>query len=368
MTERIAIYTPDLSTGGVGKMRTHLMWEMVRRGYEVDLLVARTDSPLFGRIPDAVHVEQIGTTHPFYSLFPLVRYFRSRKPTVLLTDRLRLSKACQRAVSWSRVPTRLYLSMHNPLSVKLDALSEPKRKRLHGDFMQWALKNDRLIAVSDGVAADLVEHIGVPAEFISTVTNPVITPEILQLAAQPLDHPFFGSHHDPVVLAAGRMTEQKDFPTLLRAFERVRRERRVKMVLLGDQAGHFAELEAMVRTLGIEDDVSFPGFEPNPYRYMARADVFALSSRWEGFGNVMVEALATGLPVVATDCPVGPREILQDGALGPLVPMGDSQALANGIMQMLDERPAAERLQAGVAKYTVEHSVDGYLKAFGLDG
>lgn len=366
MTERIAIYTPDLSTGGVGKMRLHLVREMVRRGLTVDLLLADTSSPLFAHVPDGVDVLSLPSTHPIYSLPGLVTYLRSARPTVLITDRLRLNIATHRARALARVPTRLYLSMHNPLTVKLDGLSAKKREKLSRQFLTWAPRNDRIVAVSQGVADDLIDGVGLSPSLVKVVTNPVITPDLARLAAEPVSHRFFEDSGVPVILSAGRMTEQKDFPTLLKAFAKVRETRTARLLILGKHGETYAALLALVKSLGIADDVDMPGFDANPYRYMTRADVYALSSRWEGFGNVMVEAMATGLPVVATDCPVGPREILQDGRLGPLVPMGDAAAMADALLQVLDTPRDREVIKAGVERYTVERSVDGYLDTFGL--
>ena len=367
MTQRIAIYTPDLSTGGVGKMRTHLLQEMVRRGLAVDLLLASTDSPMFAQVPEAVRIINVGTTHPIYSLPALYRYFRAEAPAVLITDRLRLNIACQRARALARRSTALFLSVHNPFTVKLDGLVPAKRAKLEAEFLKWAPRNRRIVAVSQGVADDLVDGLGLRREQIRVVHNPVITPALAERAGEPVDHPFFADDGVPVILSAGRMTEQKDFPTLIRAFQRVRQRRPVRLVVLGNHGREFNEINELIASLGLSADVSLPGYDPNPYRYMARAAVYVLSSRWEGFGNVIVEAMATGLPVVATDCPVGPREILGDApTLGALVPIGDDAAMAAAIERMLDARPAPEAVKAGVARFTVERSVDGYLETFGL--
>lgn len=366
MKPRIAIYTPDFSTGGVGKMRLHLVLEMVRRGLTVDLLLADTSSPLFAHLPAEVNVVSLGSTHPIYSLPGLYAYLRRARPTVLINDRLRLNIATHRARALARVPTRLYLSVHNPLSVKLDASSPKKRDKLSRQFLTWAPRNDRIVAVSLGVADDLVHKVGLPASLVTVVTNPVITPALARLAAEPVSHRFFQEGTAPVILSAGRMTEQKDFPTLFKAFARVRAKRLARLLVLGRHGEHYSQLQALARSLGLDGDVDMPGFDANPYRYMARADVYALSSRWEGFGNVIVEAMATGLPVVATDCPVGPREILQGGRLGPLVPMGDDAAMADALLQVLDTPRDRDAIKAGVEHYTVERSVDGYLDTFGL--
>jgi glycosyltransferase involved in cell wall biosynthesis len=219
---------------------------------------------------------------------------------------------------------------------------------------------DRLICVSEGVAEDTRRLAGLPAERTPVIRNPVVGPELPELAAQAPDHPWLAPGAPPVVLGIGRLTRQKDFATLLRAFARVRGEREVRLLILGD-GGLRGELEALAPELGIARDVELPGFQKNPYAFLARAGVFVLSSIWEGSPNALAEALALGVPAVATDCPSGPREILQDGRVAPLVPMESPEALASAIIQMLEAPPPPEALQAAVAEYTVERSVARYL-------
>jgi glycosyltransferase involved in cell wall biosynthesis len=163
-----------------------------------------------------------------------------------------------------------------------------------------------------------------------------------------------------VILGVGRLTPAKDFPTLLRAFARVRQVRAVRLVILGEGELR-GTLEALVRDLGLEDSVSLPGFVQNPYAYMARAKLFVLSSAWEGFGSALVEAMACGLPVVSTDCG-GPSEILEGGMYGRLVPVGDPQALAEAILTALVEPPQADLLRARAEDFSVEKIADQYLE------
>ncbi|NJN46594.1 MAG: glycosyltransferase, partial [Candidatus Competibacteraceae bacterium] len=216
-----------------------------------------------------------------------------------------------------------------------------------------------------GVAEDTIILTGLPQDRVTVVRNPVITPRLLRLAREPVAHPWFTDQGPPIILGAGRLTRQKDFPTLLRAFAAVRRERPARLMILG--AGkQQAALQAQATHLGIADTLTLPGFTDNPYAYMAKAAVFALSSLWEGSPNVLTEALALGTPVVATDCPSGPREILQEGRFGPLVPVGDAAALSQAIVQMLDNPPDPDVLRAAVHEYDLDYSVNGYLRALNL--
>ncbi len=214
-----------------------------------------------------------------------------------------------------------------------------------------------VVAVSRGVAENTAEAVGVPEERLSVIYNPAVMPAALRLAEEAPDHPWFGDGGPPVVLGAGRLARQKDFPTLVEAFRRVRAVRPCRLMILGEGPMR-SELQSRVRALDLEGQVSLPGWAENPWAFMARAALFVLSSRHEGLGNVLVEALACGCPAVATDCPAGPAEILEDPAL--LAPVGDPEALAGVMLRALarpQDRPA---LRAKAARFSMERAVEGY--------
>jgi glycosyltransferase involved in cell wall biosynthesis len=222
----------------------------------------------------------------------------------------------------------------------------------------------KVVAVSQGVAADTARFYRLPLDKVEFIYNPVVTPELISLSMQPVEHPWFSPGEPSVILGVGRLTRQKDFSTLLRAFALVRRERPMRLVIVGDGEER-ARLCALAHQLGIDEDVLLAGFDANPYRYMRRASVFVLSSRWEGLPSVLIEAIACGTPVVSTDCPSGPREILEDGKWGKLVPVGDPDKLAEAIIDTLDNPPAYDPA-VRAADFSVERAVEGYLNALGL--
>jgi glycosyltransferase involved in cell wall biosynthesis len=223
-------------------------------------------------------------------------------------------------------------------------------------YYPWA---DGIVAVSQGVAADLLELTDLPPSKVRVLPNPVVTPELVECAAQPLDDPWFTAGAAPVVLGAGRLDQQKDFPTLIRAFAAVRSKRAARLVILGEGPER-ARLESLVEELGIGEHVRLPGFVSNPFSYMARAAVFVLSSAWEGMPGVLIQAMACGAPVVATDCESGPREVLASGKYGRLVPVGDHAALAEAIAATLDA-PTSTLPPEALEPYTCEGAVDRYL-------
>jgi glycosyltransferase involved in cell wall biosynthesis len=206
----------------------------------------------------------------------------------------------------------------------------------------------------------LVSLFGIEPERVHVVYNPVVTDDIFDLARESVAHPWLAAKELPVILGVGRLEAQKDFTTLIHAFAIVRRERPCRLLILGE-GNERPLLEATVHEVGLSTDVQLLGFVENPYAVMARSDVFVLSSRWEGFGNVLVEAMATGCSLVATDCPSGPREILQDGRLGPLVPPGDPAAMAAAILHSLQNPVDREALVTAARAFTAAACADGYL-------
>ncbi len=402
----IALFMPSLGGGGVERVMLNLASAFVERGSRVDLVVCRAEGPVRDQVPAQLNLVALRAAPPgwarllilaadpkglktllrpvllplkgvkqFRCLPDLARYLRHERPQVLLPA---MTKPNLMAV-WARrltgVPTRVVLSEHNTFSVDL-SFPRRKRRKWRRRFLPALVKQvysqaDAIIAVSNGVADDLTQCTGIPRERITTIYNPIVTPELLSQTRAPLDHPWFQPAAPPVVLGVGRFHEQKDFPTLLRAFARVRAQQKAHLMILGEanQVESRTELTTLAAQLGIADDVMLPGFVDNPFAYMAHAAVFALSSAWEGFGNVIAEALACGCPVVSTDCPSGPAEILENGRYGPLVPVGDDAALADAISSVLNAPPNRDALRARGAMFTAEAAADRYLEVLlGTEG
>ena len=201
----------------------------------------------------------------------------------------------------------------------------------------------------------------IPAESIQTIYNPVVTADLLNQAQAPIEHPWFAAGEPPVILGVGRLHPQKDFATLIRAFAIVRQKRPARLLILGGEPAEKQKLEALIHELQLEQDAQLFGFTDNPYAFMARAAVFALSSRYEGFGNVLVEAMATGTPVVSTDCESGPAEILENGKYGILVPVSNPGALAEALLATLEKSLDLDILQKRAQEFTNEKIAAQYL-------
>jgi len=295
-------------------------------------------------------------TLPF--LPSLVRYLRQERPAAMLAAKTEANLAAVWATKLAAVTTRVVVSEHTHLPSVV--ANRPAWRFLMPVIRRNYPHADAQVAVSDGVADALGECAGMPRRRIVRIYNGEATDELLSKARAPVDHPWFRPAAPPVILSAGRLAPEKNHALLLHAFAAVRKKRLARLVILGE--GPLREaLEALARDLGIGADVDMPGFVENPYSYMAKSAVFALSSDYEGLGCVIVQALAVGCPVVSTDCPAGPAELLDHGAYGRLVPTGDRKALAEALIAALDESPCRERLRCRAHQYSAARMAERYL-------
>jgi len=358
---RLALFVPDLGGGGAERVMVRLSLGLSDLGHSVDLVLAHKRGPYLAEVPESVRVVDLGARRLAAALPPLLRYLRRERPEVLLATRDDCNVIAALAKRLSR-GNRIYARASNTLS---SACGEG-RMRVVPALSRWLLPRlDGLIAPSQGVADDMAEVLRLPRERIAVIPNPVASDELAARAAEPCGHPWLCGGGKPVLLAVGRLTRQKGFDTLLTAFASVRREVPARLVILGEGDSR-ATLETLREELGLADAVDLPGFTPNPYPHMARASLFVLSSRWEGFPNALVEAMALGTPVVATECPSGPREILRGGHTGPLVPVDDAEALARAILTTLADPPARQVTQAAVAGFTPEGVARQFLDLWGI--
>ena len=364
--KRIAIFISYSGQGGVERMVASLAGGMVAAGYSVDMLLIKAKGEHVDTIPTGVRVIKLKAQHTLTSLPELVRYLRQQQPSALLAAKHRAMKVAVVARWLAGTKTRLVGRLGTTVSAALAGQSWLRKVLWYSSMRFYYRWVDCIIAVSEGVAEDVRRIANVPPRRVRVVRNPVITPSLVARAADPVDHPWFqAGERIPVILGAGRFTRQKDFDTLIRAFARLHAQRPCRLMILGEGKLR-PQLEALVAELGLQADVALPGFASNPYAAMSKVQLFVLSSRWEGSPNVLTEAMALGVPVVSTDCPSGPVEILQHGQYGKLVTMGDVEGLAQAMAETLDHPLPAAQLQAAVSEYHIETSTRGYLDALGL--
>jgi glycosyltransferase involved in cell wall biosynthesis len=362
---RLAFFLSTSGHSGVDRIMQQLIPEIAARGYQVDLLQVRDHGPYLEKLPARVRRIDLGHRHTYSCLPALVRYLRSQRPALMLSDKDRVNRTALLARWLSGTRTPLIFRLGTTVSLNLAS---------RGAFERWLQRNSigklygfarRVLVPSQGVKEDLSRYTGLAAERISVVPSPGIADDIFNQTQSLPDHPWFQQHDRPIILGVGELGARKDFSTLLQAFALLRRERPCRLVIVG--RGKLREqLLAEAASLGVKDDVDLTGFVESPYPYMAHADLFAFSSRWEGLGLVLVEALALGTNVVSTDCPSGPSEILQAGRFGSLVPVGDAKAMALALANSLDAPKSPEFLQQAAAPYTVSAATDAYLAAMGL--
>ncbi|MDH4194356.1 MAG: glycosyltransferase [Nitrospirota bacterium] len=390
--KHLAIFLPSLAGGGVARAMLYLSEAFADRNHRVDLILCQVSGPYLDSVSPKVKViglkgraKWLGRLHAlsadFGSLWSmllpillssrppktigylpdLVDYLRREKPDTMFTAKTPANLTALWAGRLSGGTTRIVINEQTSLSPILKT-SKKWRWRFLAPLLRhvypWA---DEILTVSDGVAEDLSLLTGIHRDRITTIYNPVAINQVQEKAGIQVDHPWFTPDALPVILGVGRLVPQKDFICLIKAFERVRAVRPARLVILGE--GRIRnELEELSKALGLTQDISMPGFVENPFAFMARSSVFVLSSAWEGCPNVLIEALACGCPVVSTDCPSGPSEILKKGSFGPLVPVGDNKAMAEAILKVLDHPLDQEQLRARASEFEVGRISEKYLQ------
>lgn len=388
---RFAFLFDNLGGGGVQKNTLTIAGGLRALGYDIDVVLCSRDGPLATQVPaglrcidlprsslaagrgcavkagprwwPAMALPLLFSPKPSKTLayLPgLVGYLREQRPAAMLAATPHQNIEAVLARHIADVDTRIVVTQSNHFSSWHGMAKEWRRRHVAPLLRRAYCAAAEVIAVSAGVGRDLADNLGIPGDRLTAIHNPVLTPELVAGMSAPLTHDWLTPGKPPVVLAVGRPGRQKDFATLVRAFARVRKERPVRLLILGEscRAGgkqrHLRELNQLIDELGVASDIEFCGFVHNPYAYMARASLLVLSSHYEGFGNVVAEALACGCPVVSTDSPSGPSEILDNGRYGRLVPVGDDSAMATAIAATLTSPPDRALLRRRGRDFAIE--------------
>jgi glycosyltransferase involved in cell wall biosynthesis len=364
-SQRIGIFNPAL-TGGGEKVLLHLSEGFLAQGFQVDLVLGEVSGPYVSHVNPRVRVVDLHSSGPAGKLLAMTRYLKRERPVLLITadDFVNVAALAKRL---SGVSTVIAAGVHNTMSELFKTQRTWRglvRRHLFPRVIRLA---DYVIPVSHCAAEDLIAMAGLKRDRVRVIYNAVLDAKLLELAQAPVDHPFFRPGAPPVLVAVGRLSAQKDFATLLRAFALVRAKSPARLLILGEGEDR-AELEALAASLGLGGDVDLAGFVHNPYSCVARAAAVVSSSRFEGLPTVLIEALALNRPVVATNC-AGSAEVLENGRWGRLVPIADPGALAHALLLTLADPVVPAGLQESLEeRFAIPRITAAYLELFQLSG
>lgn len=358
---RIALILSSFEIGGTQRVMLHLADGLIKEGFVVDVVAVKARGPFINIVPTEANLVDLGAKRALFAIPALIRYLRKNQPDAVLSGLTHINIAALISRFFSGISTRLIVSERNNLTQK--KIHKPK---LWDQFL-YAIVNlfypfaDAIVTVSKDVACDLVQATKLDPKKIIPIYNPIPVDEVRDSSTAKISHPWFSDDTIPVILSVGRLHQQKDYPNLIKAFNVLRQRKPVHLMIIGEGEERLA-IEKIIDASPHSDDICLMGKIDNPYPYMAQADVFVLSSEWEGFGNVLVEALACGATVVSTDCHSGPREILEDNKYGLLVPVNDPMALADAIERSLANPFSAKQGIARARDFSVEKAVAQYIK------
>jgi glycosyltransferase involved in cell wall biosynthesis len=355
--QQLHVYTPKLGVGGGELSLLRLAEALSRRGVEVTFVLHEM-TPLAEQARESLGVVCLQTNRTLSAVQRLAQSLRRQRPQALLSAFPHSNVAAVAARAWSGQRCPLVLTEHAPLSRQVQHMGG-WRYRAMPALMRWLYPHaDAVVAVSDGVRQDLQQLSGQKVQPL-VIHNPVLPANLAVRMQAAVDHPWMNDPALEVVMSLSRLSPEKDIPMLLRAFATLAARRPQARLVIGGEGPQREALQRQIQTLGLIDRVALVGLLVNPFAWLARARVFALASQFEGFGNVLVEAMACGAAVVSTDCPVGPREILADGRLGALVPVGDAVAMAAAMEQALVQGPAPAAREAA-SGFTEERTAAAY--------
>lgn len=367
LSPKIAIFLSTSGHSGVDRAMAKMIPELCRRGFRIDLLQVKNHGPYINDEIDNLRLVPLGRSHTMSCFGPVISYLKREKPDVLFSDKDKANRVSLLAARVAKSAARIVVRSGTIMSINLKNRSFIE-VLFHKLSMQYLYPDAHAVIVPSIYARDdLARLCPLTPEQIDVVPFPVVDETLLAMSKELPSHPWLIKKTCPVIVAVGELSPRKDHATLIRAFAELRSSRPCKLLIIG-RGGLKTSLLQMIAKLGLESDIHLLGFLPNPYPYIANADLLVHTATFEGLGMVLVESLYLQTPVIATDCQGGPREILADGKYGKLVPVADPRKLAEAIN---DEFSRVNGNTAGcftnaIAPYTLASSVDGYLRSMGL--
>ncbi len=331
-------------------------------GNSVCIVLVRKSGALLSEVPPDIDVVSLGSGRVGTSVLPLIQFLRKWRPDVLVSSFGQSNVVAIIAALMALSKTKVVIRLHNNLSQEIADSSGWKIRLLpwlYRVFYRWA---DSIVAVSAGVARDVASVTGVPVERIVVIYNPVLGEQFDSLLFSSDERlAYLSKEATPVFIGVGRLVPQKDFATLIEAFRLFRQRAMGRLVIIGDGPLLSVLMDQAMET-GYGKEIDFLGFVPNPLPFMRSAKALILSSRYEGFGNVLVEAMGAGTRVISTDCPFGPTEILDGGRFGKLVPTGDAGAMASAMCEALEEEGQPSGVRERANEFRVKAIAREYLR------
>ena len=354
--QEVSFFLPSLSGGGMEKMTIRIAKEFAKRGVKTSIVLTTYEGEYKSKVPAGVEVYDLSASYMMLSIPSLVRYVKSHNVKKLVS----IGRVCNIIALMSRrlgglEDLEVTISLRNVESKKKDGII---RKIYRGIAKCTYSSADKITAISEAVLDDHLGFINSKEGNVKVIYNPALSVEVMKMGKKSVDHPWLKSGV-PVILAVGRLVEQKNFSMLIKAFRRVRQQRRCKLIILG-KGPKKEDMKKIARRHGVWRYIDMPGFKSNPYKYMKQSDIFVLSSKWEGFGNVIVEAMAQGTPIVSTNCEGGVSEILEDGKWGKLVPVNSIDRFASEILNTLESGGETDTKERA-SDFRVEKVADEYL-------
>lgn len=364
MTSKIAILLPDLRGGGAERVKLDLAHAFAAKGVAVEFVLLKAQGELLDEVEKHFVIHDLGCDRMRNVPRSLAQYLKLERPDVLVAAMWPLTVLAPFALAMARVKCRIIMSEHGVLSAQYKSWGRLHRVALRASMAAGYRMGDVIVAVSSGVADDLAALSGLPRRMFTVIHNPVRRSAPASVEELAGAERLWGVAAGARILTVGRFKAVKNHPLLLRAFSQMAQED-ARLMLVGNGENE-AELRQIADQLGISGRVIFAGFQQNPAPFYETADLFVLSSNNEGFGNVLVEALAVGTPIVSTKCPAGPEEILENGRYGTLTPVGDEAALAKAMSEALHAPNAPEELKKRAADFSIERAASAYLNVMDL--
>lgn len=358
---KVAIFCGSLVGGGAEVFTINLAKGLASTGLVVHLVVVKNDYTKTDEFPKNLELFDLKSESLLKSTPNFIKYLRAEKPTFVISVLDYVNVVAIWATYLSRVKAKNIATVHAQPSFFYKDLRTFKGKCLQYILSLSYHRAHKIIGVSAGLVQELRNNLKLPRQKFRVIYNPIINKKIFELSKETVSHHWAQTEEVEIILAVGRLSVEKDYPTLFKAFDLVQSNRNARLIVLGE-GGERKNLQALALSLGLADKIEMLGFESNPYKYMSIASCFVLTSRSEGFANVLVEAMAIGTPIIATNCPHGPKEILGNGKWGKLVPVGDYISLSKGIDEILDEsHPSSEtNREAHLQKFKIDSIIQKY--------